>query len=154
MLVTPAGRAAALAVARATACSMHFAGVRYGVATLALGLTALLGPATSRAARHEDFIAAAVPSCAVLRDAMQSECWAPLVTLWERGTDATEGTVLGNRCDALYEAALISCPSWPRTPRTAAWRVWYRRVREWGLPVEPSRDDRAGCTPEDGDDCG
>jgi len=66
----------------------------------------------------DDFITAAIPSCAVLRESMQSECWTPLVAPWERGKDAAEGSAQANCCDVLYEAALVACPNWPRTPRT------------------------------------
>ncbi len=48
-------------------------GVRYGVAIVAL-VVGLRLPAPGLAAGHSDFIATAVPSCAVVRDAMESQC--------------------------------------------------------------------------------
>jgi hypothetical protein len=113
---------------------------------LCLALAAILaGVVPAGAAPSDDFIAEAFPVCGSLRDAMQVECWTPLVTLWERGDDAAENSALANRCEVLYEAALVACPNWPRTPRTEGWRAWYRRVQRWGLP--PDKDNPLDALP-------
>ena len=100
------------------------------------------------ASRDTDAVARALPACAELRDAMQGECWTPLAVLNAHGEPLVEGSPLDNRCDALYQAALIVCPAWPRTPRTAGWWTWYRRVREgWEpspLPPTAPLDTRPG----------
>ena len=63
------------------------------------------------ASRDTDAVARALPACAELRDAMQGECWTPLAVLNAHGEPLVEGSPLDNRCDALYQAALIVCPN-------------------------------------------
>ena len=102
---------------------------------LALALL-LVSAAQGAASRDADVVARAFPACAELRDAMQAECWTPMVVLAARRAPFVEHGALWNRCAVIYEAAMVACPTWPRTPRTAGWRAWYRDVRQWGLPAK------------------
>ena len=92
----------------------------------------------SKANRDTDVAARAFPACAELREVMQAECWTPLAVLNARGEPLVEGSPLDRRCDAIFRAALVACPSWPRTPRTSGWRAFYRRIRKgWEPPITP-----------------